>query len=224
MSAARYEILRRIRAALDDVPDREEAGDVPVARDYRRADERPRTELIALLCERVGDYQADIRRVGAAEITEAVQSACAELGLTRVAVPPRLPAHWRPNGDEGVERVEGVEVIEDHGLSAIELDGLDGAITGCATAIAETGTLVLDGQALSGRRLLTLVPDHHICVVGAEQIVGQVPEGVAAIASAVAEQAVPVTFVSGPSASSDIELERVEGVHGPRHLLVLVVE
>jgi L-lactate dehydrogenase complex protein LldG len=215
MSAARDEILRRIRAALDDVPDREGPGDVPVARDYRRVDDRPRAELIALLCERVGDYQADIRRVGAAEITAAVQSACAELGLTRVAVPPQLPAHWRP---------QTVEVVEDQGLSATELDDLDGAITGCATAIAETGTLVLDGQALSGRRLLTLVPDHHICVVGAEQIVGQVPEGVAAIASAVAEQAVPVTFVSGPSASSDIELERVEGVHGPRHLLVLVVE
>jgi L-lactate dehydrogenase complex protein LldG len=215
MSAARDEILRRIRAALDDVPDREGPGDVPVARDYRRGDGRPQAELIALLCERVGDYQADIRRVGAVEITEAVQSACAELGLTRVAVPPQLPAHWRP---------QTVEVVEDHGLSATELDDLDAAITGCATAIAETGTLVLDGQALSGRRLLTLVPDHHICVVGAEQIVGQVPEGVAAIASAVAEQAVPVTFVSGPSASSDIELERVEGVHGPRHLLVLVVE
>ena len=215
MSAARDEILRRIRAALDDVPGREAPSDVPVARDYRRSDDRPRAELIALLCERVGDYRADIRRVAAAEITEAVQSACLDLGLTRVAVPPQLPAHWRP---------QTVQVVEDHGLTAAELDGLDGAITGCATAIAETGTLVLDGQALSGRRLLTLVPDHHICVVGAEQVVGQVPEGLAAIASAVTERAVPVTFVSGPSASSDIELERVEGVHGPRHLLVLVVE
>lgn len=215
MSAARDEILRRIRAALDDVPDREAAADVPVARDYRHADERPRAELVALLCERVGDYTAEIRRVAGAEVAAAIESACADMGLSRVAIPPQLPAHWRP---------EAIEVVEDHGLSAADLDGLDGAITGCATAIAETGTLVLDGQALSGRRLLTLVPDHHICIVGAEQVVGQVPEGVAAIASAVAEQAAPVTFVSGPSASSDIELERVEGVHGPRHLLVLVIE
>jgi L-lactate dehydrogenase complex protein LldG len=215
MSAARDEILRRIRAALDDVPGRETPHDVPVARDYRRADERPRSELVELLCERVGDYNADIRRVARAEIGAAIESACADMGLARVAVSPQLPAHWRP---------QTIELVEDHGLGAAELDRLDGAITGCVTAIAETGTLVLDGQALSGRRLLTLIPDHHICVVGAEQVVGQVPEGVAAIASAVAERAVPVTFVSGPSASSDIELERVEGVHGPRHLLVLVVE
>jgi L-lactate dehydrogenase complex protein LldG len=215
MSAAREEILRRIRAALDDVPGRETAGDVAVARDYRRSDQRSQAQLIELLCERVSDYNAEIRRVAAAEIAGAIEIACADIGLARVAVPPQLPAHWRP---------ETVEVVEDHGLRAAELDGLDGAITGCATAIAETGTLVLDGQALSGRRLLTLVPDHHICVVGAEQIVGQVPEGVAAVAAAVAERAVPVTFVSGPSASSDIELQRVEGVHGPRHLLVLVVE
>jgi L-lactate dehydrogenase complex protein LldG len=215
MGAAREEILRRIRTALDDVPGRETAGDVAVARDYRQCDERPQAELIELLCERVGDYNAEIRRVAAAELAGAIETACADIGLTRVAVPPQLPARWRP---------KTVEVVEDRGLSAADLDGLDGAITGCATAIAETGTLVLDGQALSGRRLLTLVPDHHICVVGAEQVVGQVPEGVAAVASAVAERAVPVTFVSGPSASSDIELERVEGVHGPRHLLVLVVE
>jgi L-lactate dehydrogenase complex protein LldG len=215
LSAAREEILRRIRTALNDVPARESPDDVPVARDYRRRDERPRAELIELLCERVSDYQADIRRVAAADVGAAVGSACAERGLSRVAVPPHLPAQWLP---------DTVDVVEDRGLSAAELDRLDGAITGCAIAIAETGTLVLDGQALSGRRLLTLVPDHHICVVGADQVVGQVPEGVAALADAVAERRVPVTFVSGPSASSDIELSRVEGVHGPRHLLVLIAE
>jgi L-lactate dehydrogenase complex protein LldG len=215
VSAARDEILRRIRAALNDVPDREVAGDVPVARDYRHDDERPRAELIELLCERVSDYAATVRRVAAAEVSVAIESACADMGLSRVAVPPPLPEQWRP---------ETIDVVEDHGLSAAELDGLDGAITGCATAIAETGTVVLDGQALSGRRLLTLVPDHHICVVSAEQVVGQVPEAVAALAGAVGERGVPVTFVSGPSASSDIELARVEGVHGPRHLLVLIVE
>jgi L-lactate dehydrogenase complex protein LldG len=215
VSAARDEILRRIRTSLRDVPRSEAAADVPVARDYRQTDARPRAELIELLCERVGDYQADVRRVTEAELAGAVRSACADMGLARVAVPPQLPTEWRP---------DTIDVVEDHGLSPAELDGLDGAITGCAVAIAETGTLVLDGQALSGRRLLTLVPDHHICVVRAEQVVGQVPEAVAAVASAVADRRVPVTFVSGPSASSDIELSRVEGVHGPRHLLVLVVE
>jgi L-lactate dehydrogenase complex protein LldG len=113
-------------------------------------------------------------------------------------------------------------VSEDAGLSADELDRIDGAITGCAGAIAETGTLLLDGQDASGRRLITLVPDHHICVVTVDQIVGVVPEAIAALAPAVRERRAPITLVSGPSASSDIELTRVEGVHGPRHLVVLI--
>jgi L-lactate dehydrogenase complex protein LldG len=113
--------------------------------------------------------------------------------------------------------------VEDHGLRARELDGIDSALTGCAVAIAQTGTLVLDGQDASGRRLLTLVPDNHICVVGAEQVVESVPEAFARVSSAVRERGVPITLVSGPSASSDIELTRVEGVHGPRNLFVLVV-
>jgi L-lactate dehydrogenase complex protein LldG len=216
VSAARDVVIGRIRAALRDVPVSERASDVSVARDYRHTDDRPRSELIELLCERISDYRADVRRVAPHEVADAVRRACAEMGLSRVAVPPQLPAQWRPPS-------EAVEVVEDHGLSAAELDELDGALTGCAGAIAETGTLVLDGQALSGRRLLTLVPDHHICVVTADQVVGQVPEAMAALAPAVAEHGVPVTLVSGPSASSDIELERVEGVHGPRHLLVLIV-
>ena len=113
-------------------------------------------------------------------------------------------------------------MIEDEGLTAHQLDAIDGAVTGCAAAIAQTGTLVLDGRGVSGRRVLTLVPDHHICVVRAEQVVELVPEAIAALAGAVARDGVPVTLISGPSASSDIELSRVEGVHGPRHLLVII--
>jgi L-lactate dehydrogenase complex protein LldG len=215
MSTARDEILSRIRGALRDVPPAETPDNVVVTRDYRSVDERPRDELIELLCERIGDYNAEVRRVASTGVAEAVRAACADGGIARLAVAPGVPAEWRPGG---------VEIVEDHGLDAAELDELNAAFTGCAGAIAETGTLVLDGQALSGRRLLTLVPDHHICVVSAEQIVGQVPEAIAALRPAVAEANVPVTFVSGPSASSDIELSRVEGVHGPRHLLVLIAE
>ena len=167
------------------------------------------------MCERIGDYNAEVRRIGATEVAEAVSAACADAGIARLAVAPGVPAEWRP---------EGMEIVEDHGLDAAELDELNAACTGCAGAIAETGTLVLDGRALSGRRLLTLVPDHHICVVTADQIVGQVPEAIAALAPAVVGASVPVTFVSGASATSDIELSRVEGVHGPRHLLVLIAE
>jgi L-lactate dehydrogenase complex protein LldG len=215
MSAAREEILRRIRGALGDVPAAETADDVVVTRDYRSVDERPREELITLLCERIGDYNAEVRRVAATEVAEAVRAACADAGIARLAVAPGVPAEWRPGG---------IEIVEDHGLDAAELDELNAAFTGCAGAIAETGTLVLDGQALSGRRLLTLVPDHHVCVVTADQVVGQVPEAIAAVRPAVVEANVPVTLVSGASATSDIELSRVEGVHGPRHLLVLIAE
>jgi L-lactate dehydrogenase complex protein LldG len=213
VSGAREEILRRIGAALDDVPGAETPADVAVARDYRSAGERPREELVAYLAQRIADYAARVRQVAMAELADAVTAACAEMGLRRVVVPPGLPASWRPRD---------VELLEDDELSATDLDGIDGAVTGCAAAIAQTGTLVLDGSPICGRRALTLVPDHHICVVLAGQIVELVPEAIAAVAPAVREGRRPITLVSGPSASSDIELSRVEGVHGPRNLLVLI--
>jgi len=107
-------------------------------------------------------------------------------------------------------------------LPAAELDRIDAALTGCAAAVAQTGTLVLDGRGASGRRAITLVPDHHICIVREEQIVGLVPEAIERVAGAVREHRAPITLVSGPSATSDIELTRVEGVHGPRNLIVLI--
>jgi L-lactate dehydrogenase complex protein LldG len=149
------------------------------------------------------------------QIAHAVEEAAAEMDLRRLVVPSALPAQWRPSS--------GVQVVEDRGLSAAELDAIDGAVTGCAVAIAETGTLILDGQGTSGRRVTTLVPDHHICVVLEDQVVGLVPEAIERLGPSVREHGVPVTLVSGPSATSDIELTRVEGVHGPRHLLVLIV-
>jgi L-lactate dehydrogenase complex protein LldG len=213
MADARAEILARIRSALRDVPASEHARDVSVARDYRRVDDRSRDELVTLFAQRVRDYRADVRRVTASGLPEAIAGACSEQQLRTLAVPPGLPEAWIPAGAK-----------LDEGLSAAELDHADGALTGCAAAIAETGTIVLDGGALSGRRALTLVPDHHICVVGADQIHGQIAEALAAVATAVTEQHAPITLVSGPSATSDIELERVEGVHGPRHLTVLIVK
>lgn len=223
MSTAREEILGRIRTALRDVPAGETADDVSVAREYRHADDRDGAELVEVLCERLRDYHAEVRRVPGPDAAQAVTDACARMGLARVVVSPGLPAEWRPASGGGPAGPAGLEVLEDDGLTARQLDAIDGAVTGCATVIAETGTLVLDGQALSGRRVLTLVPDHHICVLRAEQIVGQVPEAISALAPAVRSERVPVTLVSGASATSDIELTRVEGVHGPRHLLVLIV-
>jgi L-lactate dehydrogenase complex protein LldG len=215
VSAGREQILGRIRGALNDVPAAEQAGDVAVPRDYRaRGDLAPGSPaVLELLADRLRDYHAEVRTTTGAELATAVARACRDMGVARVAIPPALPAGWRP---------DGVEVIEDEGLTAHQLDAIDGAVTGCAAAIAQTGTLVLDGRGVSGRRVLTLVPDHHICVVRAEQVVELVPEAIAALAGAVARDGVPVTLISGPSASSDIELSRVEGVHGPRHLLVII--
>jgi L-lactate dehydrogenase complex protein LldG len=210
---ARTEVLARIRAALADVPATERPGDVPVPRDYRLGDDRSRAELTALFAERVDDYSARVYRVAADALPETIAVAVADLGLTRAAVARGVPAAWLPST---------LEAVASDDLSVAALDEIDAAITGCAAAVAETGTIILDGGPDSGHRALTLVPDRHLCVVRAEQIHGQLPEALAAIADAAVDRRAPITLVSGPSASSDIELERVEGVHGPRRLSVVI--
>ncbi len=207
MSTAREEVLGRIRTALADVPAGERPDDVPVARDYRRTLDLSAAEIVDLFAERVADYQASVRRVSLADLPGAVVET---LAGRRVAVPAGLPAQWYAGCDVAVD---------DGSMSVVELDALDGVLTGCALGIAETGTIVLDGGDRSGRRVLTLVPDYFLCVVEAGQVVGSVPMALAALSPRR-----PITFVSGPSATSDIELNRVEGVHGPRTLEVLIVE
>jgi len=201
VSAARDEVFARAREAIGGSSPPE-----PVARTYRRAGARGPSERIELLAERLVDYRADVRRVGDRQLRQTIE----DVAPGPIGVPPGLPAEWRPAG-----------VVEDHGLSPHELDALDGVLTGCTVAIAETGTLVLAGGPAEGRRALTLVPDLHVCVVRAEQVVETVPEAFEALRG-VARR--PLTFVSGPSATSDIELKRVEGVHGPRRLVVVIVE
>jgi L-lactate dehydrogenase complex protein LldG len=204
---AREEIMGRIRSALDGAPPA-----AAVAREYRQAGDPVGFDPVELFCERVADYDAVVHRVGEDGLEDALAERCREHGAVRLAVPVDLP--WRPAGVE--------LVADDPPLGPRDLDRLDGVLSGCAVAIAETGTIVLDGAGVSGRRALTLVPDLHLCVVRADQVVPSVPDAVAAVADAVAEGR-PVTFVSGPSATADIELERVQGVHGPRRLDVFVV-
>jgi L-lactate dehydrogenase complex protein LldG len=205
VSDARDEVLGRIRAALGS-----ERAPVEVPRDYRTAGSRSREELLRLFADRVADYR------GAVETTDdpaaTVARALAAHGARRVVVPPGLPPELRP---------AGVEAVGDESLSPVELDRLDGVVTTCAAACAETGSIALDGGPGQGRRALSLVPDLHVCVVGAEQVVETVPELVARLEPA-ARAGRPIVIVSGPSATSDIELNRVEGVHGPRRLVVVL--
>ena len=204
--SARDEVLRRVRAALGA------GGVVPeVPRAYRQAGTAG-GDVVERFCERAADYRATVRRVAASDVEAAVAEACARRGARRLAVPPA--AGW--------EAIPGIELVRDEpAMAPAELGALDGVLSGCALAIAETGTIVLDGGPRSGRRALTLVPDYHVCVVEAAAIVAGVPDAVAALAGAAAA-GLPITLVSGPSATSDIELERVEGVHGPRTLDILV--
>jgi L-lactate dehydrogenase complex protein LldF len=214
---ARADILHRIRAALADA----QPGDVP--RNYRTEDARDRDEIVDTFAERVAEYRATVHRVAESEVAEAVERIAKEAGGRRIGVPADLPRGWRPGGADagGGAGAGGLELLEDASLSVQELDGLDGALTGCAVAIAEVGAFVLGGGAGEGRRALSLVPDLHVCVVREEQVVGLVPEAVRRLEDAV-RAGRPLTFVAGPSATSDIELDRVEGVHGPRQLHVVI--
>ena len=209
MSGAREEILQRIAAVVAP------AAALPAAaREYRRAGAFSENERAELFCRRVGEYRSDVHRIDESEVPTLISSICRALGARRLVVPLGLPPAWR-----GAD----VELVDDDGLSAVELDGVSGALTGCTAAIAETGTIVLTAGPLEGRRALTLVPDLHICVVRESQIVQLLPEAMASVAAKRLERQ-PITFISGPSATSDIELSRVEGVHGPRTLVVLVVK
>jgi len=209
VSAARDEVLGRIRTALGEtrVP-------VPEApRDYRQAGAHPASgaELLDLLVDRVEDYRATVLRCAPAEVGATVRAALdqglgAGWAAADVVVAPGLPQEWRP---------EGCDVDDDR--PPVQLAERAASVTGVAVAISETGTLVLDGSPACGRRALSLLPDCLVCVVTADQVVGGVPEGVARL-----DPLRPLTMVSGPSATSDIELERVEGVHGPRTLLVVL--
>jgi L-lactate dehydrogenase complex protein LldG len=205
--SARDDVLARIRTALG--PDR--AAPAAIPRDYRTRDERPPEQLLDLLAERLEDYRATVLRCGPGDVAATVTAAL-ERGLgagwspAGVVVAPGVPEAWRPDG-----------TTVDDGRPAAELAGFAATLTGVAVAIAETGTLVLDGSPTSGRRALSLLPDCLVCVVTADQVAGGVPEGLARL-----DGTAPLTMISGPSATSDIELSRVEGVHGPRTLLVVL--
>jgi L-lactate dehydrogenase complex protein LldG len=203
VGAARDEILGAVRRALRDASP--EYGPRPAG--YTTTG---RGDAVARFAERVAEYRASVVRTVERDVADVLE----RLVTGTVAVPDGLPGEWLPST---VQRVSEPLTVE-------QLDRVDAVVTGCALAIAETGTIVLDGGSGQGPRALTLVPDHHVCIVRAAQVVHSVPEAIRALGPPVRERRAPVTFISGPSATSDIELERVEGVHGPRRLDVIVAE
>ncbi len=217
MSTAKETILSRTRHALRDVPRDERPEDISIERGYRTQDEASRKEIVDRFAEYVAEYEATVHRVDEADLPKSIQEALERRGVEKLVVPADLPEDWLP---EDVELLK--ESREDH-LTNEDLDGSDGVLTGCALGIAQTGTIVLDSGEAQGRRILTLLPDYHLCVVREEQIAGLVPEAIAKLGNAVKDEGRAITFISGPSATSDIELNRVEGVHGPRTLEVLIV-
>jgi L-lactate dehydrogenase complex protein LldG len=220
--SARGEILGRIRTAIADVPHDEPAAWDPALDDdpaaaYARLEHRGSTDDAArLFAERCSDYRATVVRCAHNDtaIGAAVSAACARHNVGSLVLPVGLPSAWVPPAVSAR--------YDDPPLSFAELDATDGVLTACAHAIAITGTIVLDAGPGQGRRAITLISDLHICVVRAAQIYVGVPESVQALATTVRASRAPVTLISGPSATSDIELQRVEGVHGPRRLEVVL--
>ncbi|MEW1747626.1 LutC/YkgG family protein [Streptomyces angustmyceticus] len=211
--SSRDVVLGRVRRALADVPAGEGPGGRPVARDYRRVHgARTTGQTVDLLAENLADYRAVVHRTDAEGLPVLIGRLLAARGARTLLVPPGLDASWTAGTD--------VTRVEDRASDTPrELDAVDSVLTGCAVAVAETGTLILDAGPDQGRRRITLVPDHHLCVVRVPgQVVGSVPEALPRVAPDR-----PLTWISGPSATSDIELDRVEGVHGPRTLEVILL-
>ena len=216
-SSSRDEVLRRIRAAIGDAPAdaaaiRGEWEAIP--RNYKRTASLDHAAILEMLEDRLRDYDATVIRANPGEVGAAIAGILAERGKRRLVVPIGLAEAL------GEPLPAGFEFITDQGLTTAELDSFEGVLTASTVAIAETGTIVLQNVPGQGRRAPTLVPDYHLCVVRAAEVVETVPE---ALARLQATAALATTFVSGPSATADIEMTRIKGVHGPRFLDVILV-
>jgi L-lactate dehydrogenase complex protein LldG len=210
---ARTAILNGIRSALGMPVDAAEIAVeyAAIPRNYKREGTLQRDALLDLFSHRLAEYDAGVSRVSTGMIGEEVARILDVRKRRRIAVPHGLPASWLP---------EGFDFENATGFDGYELDRMDGVITGCTVAIAETGSIVLQNALAQGPRILSLVPDYHLCIVFAEQIVETVPE---CFAQLDATSMLPTTFISGPSATADIEMTRIKGVHGPRFLDVVLV-
>jgi L-lactate dehydrogenase complex protein LldG len=210
----RAAILGSIRNALisKKSPDSIAAEYAAIARSYTRSSNAGMHAVIELFADRLLEYDAGVYRASGANISSVIAEVLTTRGKKSLAIPAGLPAEWLP---------EDFVFEEANGFDAYRLDRSEGALTGCTVAIAETGSIVLQNADAQGPRILSLVPDYHLCVVHAEQIVATVPEAFERIESTAT---LPTTFISGPSATADIEMTRIKGVHGPRFFDVVIVE
>lgn len=212
-SSAKTEILRRIRKAKGGTSDAlaAQTGWSHVAREYRRNAVLEPEAVLELLEDRLRDYDAHVVRANRGNVADEVAKVLTSRGKRRIVVPVGIAAEWLPSN---------IEFVCDENMTAGELDDFDGVMTSSTVAIAETGTVILQNVAGQGRRAVTLVPDYHLCLVNAADVVETVPEAMDRLRRT-AELA--TTFFSGPSATADIEMTRIKGVHGPRHLDVILV-
>jgi L-lactate dehydrogenase complex protein LldG len=215
-SSSRAAVLGSIRTALGvaalAAPEAIAAQYASIPRTYKRQGALDRTALLELFTHRLIEYDAGVSQCSPQQIGVEVSRLLTARGRTKIAIPEGLPAAWLP---------AGFEFKHATGLDAYQLDALDGVLTGCTVAIAETGSIVLQNAAAQGPRILSLVPDYHLCVVFPDQVVETVPESFDRLD---ATASLPTTFFSGPSATADIEMTRIKGVHGPRFLDVILVE
>jgi L-lactate dehydrogenase complex protein LldG len=211
--SSREEILRRVRTATGGASTEKEARTAwnAVPRQYKRKGVRQRELVLELFEDRLRDYDAGVVRCERSDVARSVAGMLSERGKRRLVVPAGLASEWLP---------ANFQFVVDEGFPAIELNGFDGVLTGSSVAIAETGTVVLQNVAGQGRRAVTLVPDYHLCLVRVEDVVETVPEAMDTLRGT---SNLATTFVSGPSATADIEMTRIKGVHGPRYLDVILI-
>jgi L-lactate dehydrogenase complex protein LldG len=211
VNRAKDEILGRIRQAINDASTSRTSDYAAIAREYQQSGNLDQESRMNLFAERLDDYGAVVYRCSNLHLPEVIAKALAARSKRSLLISPNLPQEWLP---------PSFEFFRDNGLSYEAMDRGEGVLTGCAVAIALPGTIVLRHSSGEGRRALTLIPDYHLCVVHANQVVETVPEGIRRVAGF---SHVPITTISGPSATSDIEMTRIKGVHGPRTLDVILV-
>lgn len=212
-SAARTEVLRRIRAANKGTAEGARASQQwsQIPRNYLRAPSLSREQILDLLEDRLRDYDATVARATESEVAATVANMLTERGRRKIVIPQGLDASWLP---------PGFDFVVDDGASSAELDGFEGILTASTCAIALTGSVVLQNVPGQGRRAISLIPDYHLCLVRVEDVVQTVPEAIARLGSS---STLPTTFFAGPSATADIEMTRIKGVHGPRFLDIILV-